>query len=365
MNILFGDLKRHYQIHQNELDQAIRAVLNSGWFILGAQCQAFETAFSAYCGCVYGIGVGSGTEALHLGLVACGIKPGDEVITVSHTAVPTVSAISFAGATPVFVDIEPDTYTLDASLVSQAITPRTRAIVPVHLYGQAVAMRPILEIAQQYGLKVVEDCAQAHGAVYEGKKVGSWGDVGCFSFYPSKNLGAFGDGGMVVTQNPDVADRLRHLRNYGSIVRDRHDIEGFNSRLDELQAAMLSVKLGYLDAWNMRRREIAQYYRAHINHPRVVHPVEREDTTHVFHLYVIQVPNRDQVRNRLKAKGVGTGIHYPVPVHLQPAYAHLPHRPLPVTEHVAGRIISLPIYPELTDEEVAYVAQAVCEAVDE
>ena len=260
--IPFGDLKRHYRTIRAEIDQAVSEVLQQGWYILGNRVAEFEEAFSRYCGAKHGIGVGSGTEALHLALVACDIHPGDEVITAANTCVPTVSAISFAGAVPILVDVDPSTYTLDPGRIEERITGRTRAILPVHLYGQCSDMTPILDIARRHNLRVIEDCAQAHGAMYMGRMAGTMGDAGCFSFYPTKNLGAFGDGGMVVTDDEGIADRVRKLRNYGEQERYHHTIKGFNSRLDEIQAAILLVKLPHLDYWNDRRRAIAAAYSA-------------------------------------------------------------------------------------------------------
>jgi dTDP-4-amino-4,6-dideoxygalactose transaminase len=358
MNIPFGDLKRQYVAQKAAIDHAIQTVLNAGWFVLGEQGRTFEDAFASYCGTPHGIGVGSGTEALHLGLKACGVQEGDEVITVAHTATPTASGISLSGAIPTFIDIDPQSFTLNPNLIEAAITPRTKAIVPVHLYGQAADMDAILSIAQKHNLHVVEDCAQAHGTLYRNQKVGTLANVGCFSFYPSKNLGAFGDAGMAITQQANIARQLQLLRNYGSITRDVHEILGANSRLDEIQAAILNTKLHHLDADNTRRREIAQIYRTNITHPDIQHPTEKEWGTHTYHLYVIQTPHRDHLRQHLEKCGIGTGIHYPTPVHKQPAYAHLPTQSLPVTEHIVNQILSLPIFPELTDAEVDHIVQS-------
>lgn len=355
MNIPFGDLKRQYAAQKTEIGHAIQSVLDKGWFVLGEYGHHFENNFANYCNAKQGIGVGSGTDALHLGLKACGIRTNDEVITVAHTATPTASGISLSGAKPVFIDIDPQSYTIDPNLIEQAITSKTKAIVPVHLYGQSANMDDILTIAQKYCLHVVEDCAQAHGTLYRGQKVGTLGDVGCFSFYPSKNLGAFGDGGMVITQCPQIAQRVQLLRNYGSITRDVHEIQGINSRLDEIQAAILNTKLSHLDAQNQRRREIAHIYRTQITHPDLDHPTEKDWGTHIYHLYVIQTPHRNRLRQHLENCGIGTGIHYPTPVHKQPAYTHLNTQHLPMTEHIVDRILSLPIFPELTDAEINHV----------
>jgi len=358
MNIPFGDLKRHYTAQKATIDQAIQTVLDKGWFVLGEQCHHFEMAFANYCKAKQGIGVGSGTDALHLGLKACGVGLNDEVITVAHTATPTASGISLSGAKPVFIDIDPQSYTLDPHLIEQAITTHTKAIVPVHLYGQSANMDPILAIAQKHHLHVVEDCAQAHGTLYRNNKVGTLGSVGCFSFYPSKNLGAFGDGGMVITNQSHIAQQVQLLRNYGSITRDIHKIQGVNSRLDEIQAAILNAKLQHLDAHNTRRRDIAQIYRTQITHPDINHPTEKDWGMHTYHLYVIQTPHRDRLRSHLEKCGIATGIHYPTPVHKQPAYTHLAPQSLPITEHVVNRILSLPIFPELTDEEIDYIVES-------
>ena len=357
MNIPFGDLKRQYIAHQSEIDQAIQTVLNSGWFVLGEQGRTFEAAFAHYCGAKHGVGVGSGTDAIHLGLRACGIQKGDEVITVANTATPTASGISLAGATPIFVDIDPHTYTLDPQKIEPALTPRTKAIVPVHLYGQAANMEAILSIAQKHHLSVIEDCAQAHGTLYGHQKVGTLGDVGCFSFYPSKNLGALGDAGLVITNQDRIAHQLQLLRNYGSVTRDVHEIEGANSRLDEMQAAILNTKLTYLDINNQRRQMIAHTYRTQITHPSIQHPKEMNWGTHTYHLYVIQTSHREALREHLSTCGIGTGIHYPTPIHKQPAY--LSAHTLPVTEHCANQILSLPIFPELTDSEIDHITRSL------
>lgn len=361
MQVPFGALSRQYLSIKPEIDQAIHSVLDSGWFILGEHVQNFESKFANYCGCPYGVSVGSGTEALHLGLVACGVRTGDEVITVANTCVPTISAISFSGANPVFVDVIPDSYTMDPDQIEAKITDKTRVILPVHLYGQSADMDPILLIAQKYNLKVVEDCAQAHGTTYKTKKTGSMGDVGCFSFYPSKNLGAFGDGGMVVTHNKEISQKLIMLRNYGQNRRYYHKIKGYNSRLDEIQAAILHTKLSYLDSWNTRRRDIARYFKENITNRHINHPKEMGYGSHIFHLFIIRVANRDKLEKHLRERGIGTAIHYPIPVHLQKAYSDLclPKGTLPQTEKISNQILSLPIYPELTEDEVEYIVQVV------
>lgn len=359
--ILCSNPLAQYLSHKVEIDDAIQRVLSKGRYILGDEAAAFESEFSTYIGVTHGIGVGSGTEALHLALTAFGIGAGDEVITVSHTAVATVAAIELAGAVPVLVDIEPYYHTLDPSKLEQAITPATRAIVPVHLYGQPADLEPILNIARAHNLIVIEDCAQAHGAMYHGKRVGSWGDAACFSFYPTKNLGALGDGGMVVTNNPDLAQKARILREYGWKERYVSHLPGWNSRLDELQAAALRVKLRYLDEDNALRVRIARQYEAGLAQTGLRLPCQRMNSTHVYHLYVVCSPQREELQSYLKTNEISTLVHYPIPVHLQPAYVgrlqgcdHLPN-----TEQAALDVLSLPIYPELTDFEVKTVVQAV------
>jgi len=350
-----------YCSHKAEIDQAIHGVLDSGWYVLGEEVRAFEADFAAYIGVKSAIGVGSGTEALHLTLRACDIGPGDEVITVSHTAVANVAAIELCGATPVLIDIDADRHTLAPEKLPRLLTSRTKAIVPVHLYGQPADMTPILEVAHRHGLKVVEDCAQAHGATYQSRRVGSWGDMGCFSFYPTKNLGALGDGGMVVTDDPGLAEKARLMRQYGWAERYVSRIPGWNSRLDELQAAVLRVKLRYLDTDNVARVRLATMYNQLFADTNVELPVEHPGSNHVYHLYVIRTKRRDELRAFLKEQGIGTLVHYPVPVHLQPAYrGRLPGGDdLPETEQAAREVLSLPMYPELAEPDVKTVAEAI------
>jgi dTDP-4-amino-4,6-dideoxygalactose transaminase len=351
-----------YLSHQAEINAAIAAVLDGNRYILGPQTQAFEQEFAAYLGVAHAVGVGSGTEALHLALRACHIGAGDEVITVSHTAVATVSAIELAGAVPVLVDIDPVTYTIDPQLIERAITPRTKAIIPVHLYGGAAHLQPIVDLARKYDLKLIEDCAQAHGARYADRVVGSYGDVACFSFYPTKNLGAIGDGGLVATNDPQIAENLNLLRQYGWRERYVSEVAGWNTRLDELQAAILRVKLRYLDEDNAKRRALAAIYDEQLAGV-VTLPIELENTRHVYHLYVIRYAQRDALMAFLRERGIGTAIHYPVPIHLQPAYRGRlgDAGSLPETEKAAREIVSLPMYPELSAEEVQTVAQAIRE----
>lgn len=359
--IFCGNPRAQYESHREAIDSAIKRVLDSGRYILGGEVSTFEREFAEYVGVRDAIGVGSGTEALHLALAACGVGAGDEVITVAHTAVATVAAIELCGATPVFVDIEPDYFTLDPDRFEDAITSRTKAVMPVHLYGQPADLEGITSVAQRHGLKVIEDCAQAHGATYRNRRVGSWGDVACFSFYPTKNLGAIGDGGAVVTNDPALAEKVRSLREYGW-GSDRYvsNVSGWNSRLDELQAAILRVKLRFLDADNERRRTIAALYDELLRDSDLILPLRRSDATHVFHLYVVRSRERDELLARLRAEGVGALVHYPVPVHLQPAYSERIHCAgrLSNTEQAAREILSLPIYPELMDAEVEKVAAA-------
>jgi dTDP-4-amino-4,6-dideoxygalactose transaminase len=361
--IAFNDLRPQYAALRDEVDAAMRAVLERGWLVLGPEVEAFEREFAAYCGAQYAVGVGSGTEALHLALWACDLKPGDEVITVAHTAVPTINAISLTGARPVFVDVDPVTYTMDPTAAAAAVTSRTRALLPVHLYGHPADMRPLQDLARSYRLWLIEDAAQAHGAEYQGMRAGRLGDLAAFSFYPTKNLGAYGDGGMVVTDDPVLDERLRLLRNYGQTDRYHHQIEGLNSRLDELQAAVLRVKLRHLEAWTAARRARAARYTAAL--AGLSTPAEAAWARHVYHLYAVHVPRRDAVQQALLADGVGTLVHYPVPAHLQPAYAHLNVRrgSLPVTERLADEELSLPLYPELPVDQVDEVAAALRRAL--
>ncbi len=360
-DIPFGDLKRHYAAIKPRIDDAVLRVLESGWYILGSELEKFEKEFSQYVGSYYAVGVGSGTEALHLALVAAGVQPGDNVITVANTAVPTLSAISFAQAVPVFVEIDPDSYCMDATRLEDAITPKTKAIVPVHLYGHACDMPHIMDIANNHNLKVIEDCAQAHGATVGGQKVGTFGDFGSFSFYPSKNLGAFGDAGMVVTNDAADAEALVKLRNYGQSKRYYHDSLGFNSRLDELQAAILSTQLESLPEWTARRREIARLFYKNIKNKNIFLPRVKDGVEHVYHLFVVRHPNRDELRLHLSEHGIGSQIHYPVPCHLQQAYDFLgvPKGRLPITENYAQTVLSLPNYPELTDDEVLFICDVL------
>ncbi len=359
----FFDLRRQYEALKVELDEAFRRVFEKGNFILGENVRLFEEEFARYSNAKFAVGVGSGTEALHLSLRACGVGPGDEVITVPNTAVPTVSAISSAGAKPVFVDIIPDIHTINIEKIEEKITEKTKVIMPVHLYGHPAEMGEILKLAKVYNLKVIEDACQAHGARYNGKNAGTIGDLGCFSFYPTKNLGAYGDGGMAVTNDEELYERLVMLRNYGEVKKFTSKIEGFNSRLDEIQAAVLRVKLRYLDEWNNKRRNIAKLYQQLFKDSDIQLPHEKEWAEHVYHLFVIKVNKRDTLRNYLQERGIGTLIHYPIPIHQQEAYKKLGYRAgdFPVSEANAEEILSIPIYPELKTEEIETVARCIKE----
>lgn len=361
MEIPFGDLGRHYRLIKSEIDLAVSRVLESGWFVLGNELKEFEKNFAFYSNSKRAIGVGSGTDAIHLALVAAGVQSGDEVITVPNTAVPTLSAISLTNATPVFVDINPLTFCLNVEQIQSKITAKTKAIVPVHLYGHPCQMDQIMEIAHQHSLKVIEDCAQSHGATFKGQSAGTFGDFGAFSFYPSKNLGAFGDAGLVTTQLDENAQQIKYYRNYGQTERYYHKVKGFNSRLDEMQAAILSVKLHHLSKWTGRRREIAQLYNNHIRNDNITLPVESEYAMHVYHLYVLRTKKRKELRAWLSKNGIGTQIHYPVPCHLQEAYKELNYKlgDFPVAEEYANQVLSLPNYPELTDKEVLYICDKI------
>ncbi len=359
INIPFGDLKRHYETIRAELDGAALRVLASGWWILGPEVRAFEEAFAAFCGVGHAVGVGNGTEALHLALVALGVGPGDEVITVANAGVYATVVILQAGARPVYVDVEERGYNLDPALLEAAITPRTRAIIPVHLYGRMADMDAILAVAGRHGIPVIEDCAQAHGTTLNGRAAGSMGVCGCFSFYPTKNLGALGDGGAIVTGDAALAEKLRRLRQYGWERKYyTADLGGVNSRLDELQAALLQVKLGHLPAWNETRRRWAGRYDELLAGSELILPPDQEG--HIYHLYVVRSSDRDGLQTALRARGIGTEIHYPLPAHCQPVYAQFaPPAGLPVTERLAREVLSLPLYPELSEAEIAVVAGAV------
>ena len=361
VQVPFNDLKRLHDLLADELNAAVQRVLMSGWYILGPELEAFEAELAAYHGKRHAVGVASGTDAIELALRALGIGQGDEVVTVSHTAVPTVCAIERAGATPVLVEVDPVTYTMDPVAAAQAITSRTRALLPVHLYGHPADMTALSELAARHGLAVLEDCAQAHGARWQGRLAGTMGDLGALSFYPTKNLGACGDAGAVLTDDAALAERLRRLRNYGQRQRYHHVEPGQNSRLDELQAAILRAKLGHLDEHNAVRRQLAGEYTDRLT--GVVTPASRPEADHVYHLYVVRHPDRDALRSALTAAGIQTLVHYPIPVHLQPAYARLGRGSgsLPTTERLAREVISLPLFVGLEPAAVHAVAGAVAE----
>ena len=353
-----------YLEYQAPIDDAIGKVLRGGQYILGQQTEAFEREFASYIGVAGAVGVASGTDALVVALRACGVRPGDIVYTVSQTATATATAIDLCGATPVFIDIDATTYTMDAVDLERAIRDvpggRPKAVVPVHLYGQPADLDAICEIASIHGLRVIEDCAQAHGAVYRGRKVGGWGDLAAFSFYPTKNLGALGDGGILVTNDRGLEDAARLIRQYGWKERFVSSSRGMNSRLDELQAAILRVKLKHLDAANQARRVVAAAYDAALSGTGLALPRAMPSTLHVYHQYVVGVPDRDALRRKLTDCGVGTAIHYPVPVHRQPTFADVPiRRTLPNTDAAASGILSLPMYPQLSPGQVAHVTRSV------
>ncbi|OAF09294.1 erythromycin biosynthesis sensory transduction protein eryC1 [Bradyrhizobium centrolobii] len=364
MHIPFVDLKAQYETLKDEVAEAIRGILDSAQFIGGEAVASFERDFAAYCHVRYARGVASGTDALHLALRALGISHGDEVITTATTFMATAAAIVATGARPVFVDIDPDTYTIDPRMIERALTGHTRAIVPVHLFGQPADMGPINEIARRRALYVVEDAAQAHGAEYQGVRTGALGDVACFSFYPAKNLGAYGDGGAVTTNSAAIAERIERLRDHGRTTHHTHAEIGFNSRLDALQAAVLQIKLRRLDEWNANRRRAADWYAAELAQSGIKTPFARKGSTHVYHLYVIATNERDAMRNKLDEAGVATGIHYPLPLHLQPALAHLGYRrgDLPCCEAMAARSLSLPMFAELARDQVRHIAAIACAA---
>lgn len=356
------DLLRQYHSIKKDIDSAVSGVLESGSYILGQNVKAFEQELAQYFGVKHAIGVGSGTDALIIALRAMGLNRGDEAITSSYTFIATAYAIIHNNARPKFVDIDPNTYTLDTSQISGQISSHTKAIIPVQLYGQSADMDVVMDIAKAHNLYVVEDAAQAHGSEYKGKKVGSIGDIGCFSFYPSKNLGAFGDGGAIVTSDDKLAEKARMLRQYGGTVQYYYKVPGYNSRLDEMQAAILRVKLRYLDDWNEKRRANAKYYSSLLSDvPQVVAPSEAAHNKHVYHVYVIRAKDRNRLREFLASKGVATGIHYPVPVHKSEAYTSLGYKEksLKFSEMCADEVLSLPMFPELSKDEIDYVCECV------
>ena len=362
--IPYNDLKAQYHSIKNEIDTAVLRVLDSTQYILGEEVAAFEREFAGYCRASQAIGVNSGTSALHLALLAAGIGPGDEVITVPFTFVATVSAICYTGATPVLVDIEPDYFTMDPSKIEAAITPKTKAIMPVHLYGQPADMDPIMDIARRRSLTVIEDAAQAHGSDYHGRRCGSIAEIAGFSFYPGKNLGAYGEGGAITTTRADYAATCRTLRDWGRGERYEHRVKAFNYRMDGIQGAILRVKLRHLEAWTERRRQVAEWYATALDQDTVRLPQARPGCRHVYHVYAVRTDDREKLREALDNQGIQTGVHYPIPVHLQPAHADLGYHAgdFPVAEQVAREVLSLPIFPEMTREQVQTVAEAVAGA---
>lgn len=361
MKVPFLDLKASYDELKTEIDQAISTVLNSGWYILGEEVEAFEAEFSKYCEAKFCIGVANGLDALHLSLLALDVGPGDEVIVPSNTYIATWLAVSHCGAIPVPVEPDPKTYNLDVSLIEKAITNKTKVILPVHLFGQPADLDGILSIAKKHNLRVLEDAAQAHGAIYKGKKIGSHGDVVAWSFYPGKNLGALGDAGAITTNNAEIAERIKILRNYGSHIKYVNDIQGYNSRLDPIQAAVLRVKLKKLDEWNARRSSHAISYKENLKWVDLLAPEIIPNTTSAWHLYVIQNKNRDLLMKELEKNNVGTLIHYPIPPHLQKAYARHGWKKgdFPIAEKLSGDILSLPIGPQLKNESVDFVCNLI------
>jgi dTDP-4-amino-4,6-dideoxygalactose transaminase len=359
------DLVAQYASIRESVDDAMRRVVESAQFIQGEDVKLLEKEFAAYCGAAHAVGVSSGTEALYLALLACGIGPGDEVITTPFTFIATAEAISQTGALPVFVDIDPSTLNMDPAELEAAVTEATKAILPVHLYGRPANMDPIMAVARKHGLKVIEDAAQAHGARYNGRRIGSIADIACFSFYPGKNLGAFGDAGMVVSNDESLGERVRLLRDHGRNDKYRHLMVGVNGRLDTLQAAVIRVKLRHLDDWNARRRAIARIYDHLFRNCDLQVPVVSDDVEPVYHIYALRLDDREKVQGDLKRQGISTGVHYPIPLHLQPAYRGLGYErgDFPESEQAAAQVLSLPMYPELTDEQVERISKAVKTAI--
>jgi dTDP-4-amino-4,6-dideoxygalactose transaminase len=366
MRVPFLDLKAHHAPLIEDFDRAIREVIDSSAFAGGPVVERLEEEFAAFCGSPYAIGVGNGTDALWLTLLALGIGEGDEVITVPNTFIATAEAITYCKARPVFVDVNPDTFTMNPAELEKSLTERTKAIVPVHLFGQPADMDPILEFARAYGLFVIEDAAQAHGAEYKGRKAGTMGDAGCFSFYPGKNLGAFGEAGAVVTNDPELRKQIQMLRDHGQSRKYYHTMMGWNCRMDGIQAAVLSIKLRHLDQANsLRRKRALEYNQAFAGIDEVLTPFEARYSRHVYHVYAVRVQERDAVLRHLQEKGVGCAVHYPVPIHLQKACRNLGYKKdsFPIAENLADEFLSLPMFPELTEEQIEYVARSVTEVV--
>jgi dTDP-4-amino-4,6-dideoxygalactose transaminase len=355
------DLKAQYQSIKPEIDAAVTKVLESGSYVLGEPVREFEAEFARFCGATEAVALNSGTSALHLALLAAGIGPGDEVITVPFTFIATVSAIVYTGARPVLVDVDSETLNIDVAAIERAITPRTKAVIPVHLYGNPARMDEIMDVARRYRLTVIEDAAQAHGAEYKGKRVGGIGDMGCFSFYPGKNLGAYGEGGAVVTNNPEDAAKIRMLRDWGQDRKYHHPVVGYNYRMDAIQGAILGVKLRHLERWTEMRRAHAALYGKLLGDAGLRLPPEARADRHVYHQYTIRIQGRDRLQNLLTAEGIQTGIHYPVPLHLQPVFAGFGYGSgdFPVSESAAQQVLSLPVFPEMTRSQVETVAALV------
>ncbi|RAX53719.1 DegT/DnrJ/EryC1/StrS family aminotransferase [Helicobacter sp. 11-8110] len=359
--IKFLDLHKINQRFKSEIDLAIREVLESGWYLLGEKNKAFEENFAKYCETKFSIGCANGLDALHLAIRAYDFPKDSEIIVPANTYIASILAISNCGLKPILVEPNLETYNIDADLIEAKITEKTKAIVVVHLYGQAVEMEKIWELAKKYNLKIIEDCAQAHGAIYQGKKVGNLGDIGCFSFYPGKNLGALGDGGSITTNDEEVAIKIRAIANYGSLIKYENIYKGLNSRLDEIQAAILDLKLQFLDADNQQRREIAKIYRENIKNEKIVLPKSYKEESHVWHLFVIRTKDRDKLQEYLKIKGIQTLIHYPIPPHKQNAYKEWNNLSFPITEKIHKEVLSLPISPAMNKEEAFYIVQILNE----
>jgi len=361
MTVPFMDLKLQYAAIRDEILPAVAKVLESAQFVLGSDVAAFEEEFAAFCSAEYGVAVNTGTSALHLALLAAGVGPGDEVITIPCTFVATVAAIRYTGATPVFVDVDPTTYTMDVNKIEAAITSRTKVVLPVHLYGNPSDLDPIVEIAHRHNLLVIEDAAQAHAAEYRGRRCGSIGDMGCFSFYPGKNLGAYGEGGLVTTNNPEFAKTIRMLRDWGAEKKYEHVLKGFNYRMEGIQGAILRVKLKYLEQWTEARRAHAAAYAKVLSQSGLTLPTERLGDRHVYHVYAVLTNRRRELIESLASQNVQTGIHYPFPIHLLPAHADLGYHAgdFPVSEQIAAQELSLPMYPEMTDAHIEAVGNAV------
>jgi len=362
--IPFLDLTRQYASIKGEIDAALQQTLDRGSFASSQAVAAFENEFAQYCGVRHCVCVNSGTSALHLAIIASGVQNHDEIITVPFTFIATAWAISYVGARPVFVDVEPNTCNIDVDQIARAITPKTRAILPVHLYGQMADLEPIRDICASRGLKLIEDAAQAHGAQYKGRRAGSYGDIGCFSFYPTKNLGGFGEGGAITTDDDDVADRVRQLRDHAQLKKYRHEELGYNYRMDEIQGAILRVKLQYLETWNTARTKLAEHYLNNLSRTPLALPFESPERRHVWHLFVVRSSERDKLGRELSEVSIGTGLHYPTPLHLQPAYGHLGYQrgDFPVAEKLASECLSLPMFPELEKTEIDRICNKLLSA---